>query len=264
MTSKIISLEKASMDDCPSLAVMNKHLIDDEGSGNKMTIPELETRMRDWLQKGVYTAFLFKLNEDTIGYALVDLANMWMRQFFICREHRRSGYGRTAAACLFEHLGLDEIGLSCLVENERGQAFWRSFNHEIYSIEFKIQKPEEIGTAEKTGQSGDEKVKESYNKLVRDKIPEIILSKGDTPVTEVLSDDEYFKALNQKLQEEVAEYLEDFETEELADIIEVIFSIAEQKGVSRNDLEKIRAKKHEERGGFHKKINLIEVEKGEN
>ena len=106
-------------------------------------------------------------------------------------------------------------------------------------------------------------MKEIYNKLVRDKIPEIILAKGDAPVTETLDDAAYFQALNAKLQEEVAEYLADFAAEELADILEVLRAIAAQKGLSYEDMEQIRKKKYEERGGFAKKIKLVEVIRGE-
>ena len=136
-----IKIETATLDDCPALAVMNRQLIDDEGNGNTMSVPELETRMRDWLQKGVYTGYMFRLDGEIIGYALVDLSAMWMRHFFIGREHRRRGYGRTAVSLLFERLGAEEIGLSCLTKNAPGQAFWRSFEHEAYAVEFNIRKP---------------------------------------------------------------------------------------------------------------------------
>lgn len=136
-----ITLETASLDDCPALAVMNRQLIDDEGNGNTMAVSELECRMRDWFQKGIYTGYLFKRNGETIGYALVDPSDMWMRHFFICRECRRKGYGRAAVGLLFEQLGVEEIGLSCLMYNSPGLAFWRSFDHEAYSIKFNIRKP---------------------------------------------------------------------------------------------------------------------------
>ncbi len=66
---------------------------------------------------------------------------MWVRHFFISREHRRQGYGKEAVGLLFEQLGVDEIGLSCMTDNLPGQAFWRSFDHEIFSVKFKIRKP---------------------------------------------------------------------------------------------------------------------------
>ena len=139
--TSIITIETATPDDCPALALMNRQLIEDEGAGNTMTVAELEDRMRDWLQKGVYTGYVFRLNGEIIGYALVDLTEMWMRHFFICREHRRRGYGRTAVGLLFDRIGTDEIGLSCLIKNTAGQAFWRSFCHDAHSIKFFIQKP---------------------------------------------------------------------------------------------------------------------------
>lgn len=136
-----ITLETATLDDCSALAVMNRQLIDDEGDGNAMTVSELENRMRDWLQKGSYTGFLFKLDGETIGYALVDVSDLWMRHFFICREYRRQNYGRKAIGLLFGQLEAEEIGLSCLMCNAPGLAFWRGFNHEAYSMKFTIRRP---------------------------------------------------------------------------------------------------------------------------
>ena len=102
---------------------------------------------------------------------------------------------------------------------------------------------------------------EKYDKLVRDKIPEIIKSQGDCPKIEILDDKDYFNALNQKLTEEVAEYLEKYSIEELADILEVIYAIAGHKGLTLDELEHIRLKKHKERGGFDNKISLAEVKR---
>ena len=104
-------------------------------------------------------------------------------------------------------------------------------------------------------------MRDKYNKLVRDKIPEIITTQGDVPVIKVLDDTEYFQALNMKLQEEVEEYLSEFSSDEIADILEVLRAIIEYKGLSYNEVEQIRKKKYDERGGFSKKINLVEVER---
>lgn len=95
-----------------------------------------------------------------------------------------------------------------------------------------------------------------FNKLVRDNIPEIIESKGDKAYTRILSDEEYKEQLDVKLQEEVKEYLEDDNVEELADIIEVIYAILEYKEVKKEDLEKVRIDKVQKRGAFNKKIFL--------
>lgn len=96
-----------------------------------------------------------------------------------------------------------------------------------------------------------------FNKLVRDKIPDIIWESGETPVTRRLEDAEYTQALHDKLNEEVAEFHRDKNAEELADILEVTFSLAENMGVSREELLSICDKKREERGGFGKRLLLI-------
>ena len=98
-----------------------------------------------------------------------------------------------------------------------------------------------------------------YNKLVRDKIPEIIQAKGDICKTEILSNEAYIKLLDRKLNEEVAEYQTDKNIEELADILEVVYAIAKAKGYEVAELEQIRLEKAEKRGGFDKKILLVEV-----
>ena len=99
----------------------------------------------------------------------------------------------------------------------------------------------------------------TYNKLVRDRIPEIIQAKGDKCKIEILSDEEYLKLIDAKLDEELAEYHKDQNIEELADLLEVVHAAAIARGYTLEQLEAIRAKKAEERGGFEKKILLINV-----
>ncbi len=100
-----------------------------------------------------------------------------------------------------------------------------------------------------------------YNKLVRDKIPEIIESDGKTCKTRMLSDSEYMVALEEKLNEEVAEYQADKSLEEMADVLEVLRAICVARGYSLEELEEVRAKKADERGGFGERIFLESVEK---
>ena len=102
-------------------------------------------------------------------------------------------------------------------------------------------------------------MKRVYDKLVRDRIPEIIEAGGNSCVTEVLSDEDYLRMLDAKLDEELAEYHQDQNLEELADLMEVIFAAAEARGYTREQLEQTRAKKAEERGGFAKRLLLKEV-----
>ncbi len=98
-----------------------------------------------------------------------------------------------------------------------------------------------------------------YNKLVRDNIPDIILKDNELPVTRVLNDEEFIKELNKKLQEEVNEYLEGENIEEMVDILEVIRAILEYKNVSYEDIEEKRKKKANKRGTFKEKIYLEKV-----
>jgi predicted house-cleaning noncanonical NTP pyrophosphatase (MazG superfamily) len=94
-------------------------------------------------------------------------------------------------------------------------------------------------------------------KLVRDNIPAIIRRNGETPVTRTLDDEEYLAALDEKLREEVNEYLEANDLDELADILEVIRAIARARGSSIEQIESVREEKLEARGGFNDRISLI-------
>lgn len=99
-----------------------------------------------------------------------------------------------------------------------------------------------------------------YNKLVRDKIPEIIDADKKTCKTRILSKEEYIAALEDKLNEEVAEYQADKNLEEMADILEVLRAICVARGYSLEELEGLRAKKADEKGGFAEKIFLEYVD----
>ena len=98
-----------------------------------------------------------------------------------------------------------------------------------------------------------------YHKLVRDRIPEIIKSSGKTCITEILSDEEYLKMVDEKFNEELAEYHKDQNIEELADLLELIYAATIARGYSLEELEQVRAEKSAKRGSFEKKILLKEV-----
>ena len=99
-----------------------------------------------------------------------------------------------------------------------------------------------------------------YNKLVRDRIPEIIQKEGKKVNTEILDDDRYIEELNKKLQEEVNEYLKDGTMEELGDIVEVVLAILKYNDSNLGELVEIMDEKKEKRGGFDKRIFLISEE----
>ena len=98
-----------------------------------------------------------------------------------------------------------------------------------------------------------------YDKLVRDHIPEIIEADGKKCICSSLSDDAYLAMLDEKLNEELAEYQESKSMEELADLLEVIRAVAAARGSSIEEVEAIRREKAAKRGGFEKKILLTEV-----
>lgn len=99
----------------------------------------------------------------------------------------------------------------------------------------------------------------THNKLVRDRIPEIVGSDGKTCVTRILPQDEYLAALDAKLQEELNEYQADKSAEELADLLEVLMAVAEARGYTFQAVEALRQDKAARRGGFRERIFLESV-----
>ena len=102
-----------------------------------------------------------------------------------------------------------------------------------------------------------------HNKLVRDKIPQIIQSKGKFCKFRKLDKQDYVIELRNKLKEEFMEYLSDPCKEELADIIEVIDALAQSDGLTLSDILKVKEKKKEERGGFTDRLFLESVKEGD-
>ena len=97
-----------------------------------------------------------------------------------------------------------------------------------------------------------------YNKLVRDRIPEIIRKRGEVAVIHIASKKEYWKKLKEKLGEETNEFLKASSKDEIVDILEIIHAICDYKKIDMKKLESLRKKKAKERGGFKKKIILDE------
>ncbi len=99
-----------------------------------------------------------------------------------------------------------------------------------------------------------------YHKLVRDKIPELIEAQGEKPNYRILEEAEYKKLLEAKLDEEVEEFHREKNTEELADILEVVLALAQALGCPPEELSDIYHCKHEDRGGFENRVYLISKE----
>jgi predicted house-cleaning noncanonical NTP pyrophosphatase (MazG superfamily) len=104
----------------------------------------------------------------------------------------------------------------------------------------------------------------TYNKLVRDRIPEVIERTGKSFNTTILTQEEYIKELKKKSYEELEEYMSaennEEALEELADLLEILHAFAAVHGSSIDKVEEIRKKKAEKRGGFQERIFLVDVE----
>lgn len=99
----------------------------------------------------------------------------------------------------------------------------------------------------------------TYNKLVRDKIPEIIERNGQTPVTHTLGDEAFLAALDAKLSEEVAEYRENPSMEEIADILEVLEAIVAMRNYPQAELRRKKNAKMVKNGSYTSRIFLEKV-----
>lgn len=104
-----------------------------------------------------------------------------------------------------------------------------------------------------------EKKRISYDKAIRDKIPDIIQGTGKTAKVVTADRESFTRYLEDKLSEELEEYKKEGNVEELADLVEVIYGLLELKGVCIEEFEKIRVKKAQERGTFSKRLILKEV-----
>ena len=138
--SNEITIRLAVLTDAEELAVLNKQLIEDEKHDNPMTVPQLKERMEDFLSNGYIAIFCFNEKASIVGYALVNesINPLYLRQFFICRNERRKGYGRRFFNKLLEYLNIETIDIEVMVWNETGKAFWESMNFKPRSIYMRL------------------------------------------------------------------------------------------------------------------------------
>src|ERR1044072_755488 len=127
-----MTFRSATLDDCPLLAELNHQLIRDEGHRNRMTVPELEQRMRGWLG-GEYRAVVFEDANELVAYALFreQPEEIYLRQLFVVRHHRRQGLGRQAVKILRSDLWPKNkrLTVEVLVANKGAAAFWRAVGY---------------------------------------------------------------------------------------------------------------------------------------
>ena len=128
---------QATVADLPLLVRMNAQLIRDEGHRNAMTDAELQARMRNWLADE-YSAVIFEHDATPAGYALYrrDERDAYLRQFFVERDWRRQGIGRSAIKWLLENRwqNAPRVRLEVLTGNAEAIEFWRAVGFSAYAI----------------------------------------------------------------------------------------------------------------------------------
>lgn len=116
-------------------ADLTRQLFEDEPSNKHLTPAEFEERLRTFLNNGC-AAFHFKQGETILGYALVNQSKTpyYLVDFFICRDCRRNGNGKTAFHALLDHLQTATIDLDVFCWNSRGRKFWESLGFQELAI----------------------------------------------------------------------------------------------------------------------------------
>ncbi len=127
-------IEKLKISPCTDtalLSVLCREMMEDEPADAIPEDEETRRRMEAYLAAGDI-AYLFTAGGQTAGYALVipGRSPVYLRHFYICRAHRRKGYGTQAFRLLLQTLGVREMDLDVFVWNERGNAFWQSLGFE--------------------------------------------------------------------------------------------------------------------------------------
>lgn len=136
-----MNFRRANANDCALLAELNHQLIHDEGHRNPMTVPELEQRMKEWIVSE-YIATLFENGGEVVAYALYreEPAEIYLRQLFVVRQHRRQGFGRMALEILRSKIWPKNkrLTVEVLVHNQAAIAFWRAMGYQNYSLKLEI------------------------------------------------------------------------------------------------------------------------------
>src|SRR4051812_4613345 len=136
-----MTFRPATIDDCPLLAELNHQLIRDEGHRNRMTLAELEQRMRNWLASE-YRAVIYEVGGGIVAYALFreSAEDIYLRQLFVVRHRRCQGLGRQAMEILRSQVWpkTKRLTVDVLVANKRCVAFWRQLGYTDYCLTLEI------------------------------------------------------------------------------------------------------------------------------
>jgi GNAT superfamily N-acetyltransferase len=136
-----MTFRSATFDDCALLAELNHQLIRDEGHRNPMTIPQLEQRMRGFIETE-YRAIIFEQSGEVVAYALYREGpdEIYLRQLFVVRHRRRQGIGRKAVQLLRSQVWpkTKRLTVEVLVTNQGVVAFWRTVGYVDYALTLEI------------------------------------------------------------------------------------------------------------------------------
>ena len=136
-----MNFRHATLIDCALLAELNHQLIRDEGHRNRMTVPELEQRMRSWLASE-YAAILFENDGEVVAYALYreQPEEIYLRQLFVVRNQRRKGLGKEAVKILRSKIWPKNkrLTVEVLVQNQAAITFWRAAGYKDYCLTLEI------------------------------------------------------------------------------------------------------------------------------
>lgn len=143
-----MKLDKIESDDIPQLACWNVELHEDEGS-KPMTIDRAEARLRGWLADSLFKGFIISVDDRSVGYVLYQnippspdlrdsLESIYIRQFYISRDERRLGYGRSAIGLFAQQaVSADQpINLDIKYSNPIGQKFWESLGFKAEHVSY--------------------------------------------------------------------------------------------------------------------------------
>jgi len=144
---------RATLADTLLLAAMNKRLIEDEHARNPMSVPELEARMRHWLENGDYEGELFEREGEVVAYALYRLhpdryfpeqTVAYIHHFYVERGQRRQGVGRKALALLASTRFPPgcQVAVNVLAANPSGYQFWSAMGFKPYQTEMQANREE--------------------------------------------------------------------------------------------------------------------------
>jgi ribosomal protein S18 acetylase RimI-like enzyme len=126
-------ITKAELSDVEQLAVLNKHLIEDERHPNPMNVQQLAQRMSGWLQ-GEYTCYLVTEDRRTVAYCLFrdDGEYYYMRQLFVERANRRRHIATRLLDWMFQNVWTDKkVRLDVLSHNEDAIAFYKAYGFRV-------------------------------------------------------------------------------------------------------------------------------------